>query len=116
MDVTQTRAIGAGVFFVAVFASGFWLSQTGRPLNDIILTIHKLISVAALVFLGMITYRIHQDASLSTGQIAAVAVVYRTRLKLACLPLPKPLPARGEGLNRALTPSFSVYGERGPGG
>jgi hypothetical protein len=45
------RAIVAGMFFLFIFLSGIWLSRTGRPLNVGISTIHKLISLAAGIFL-----------------------------------------------------------------
>ena len=64
----------AGLFFVFIILSGFWLSHTGRPLNVIILTIHKLISLAAVVFLVITIYRIHQVTPLSPVDIAASAV------------------------------------------
>ena len=61
----------ASVFFVIIFISGFWLTFTGKPYNGIILTVHKLISLAALVFLGYLLYRVHQGAGLSTVVIIA---------------------------------------------
>ena len=44
----NTKFIIAGLFFVFILLSGVWLSRTGRPLNVLILTIHKLISLAAV--------------------------------------------------------------------
>jgi hypothetical protein len=45
------RAIVAGLFFLFVILSGIWLSRTGRPLNVGISTVHKLIGLAAGIFL-----------------------------------------------------------------
>jgi hypothetical protein len=65
-----------GLFYVFIVLSGLWLSNSGKPLNTIILTIHKLISVAAVVYLGITIYRIHQVAPLSPVEIAATVVTF----------------------------------------
>lgn len=74
MSATLLRVVGTGLFFLFIFLSGIWLSKSGKPLNGIILTIHKLIGLAAGVFLVMTVYRIHQVAPLSTVEITAIVV------------------------------------------
>jgi hypothetical protein len=74
MGTTKLSVVGAGLFFLFIFLSGFWLSNSGKPLNVIILTIHKLIGLAAGVFLVMTVYRIHQVAPLSPVEITAIVV------------------------------------------
>jgi hypothetical protein len=64
----------AGAFFVFMLISGFWLSHSGKPLNVFILTVHKLISLGALVFLAITIYRIQQVTPLSPLEIAAGAI------------------------------------------
>jgi hypothetical protein len=73
MSKTQLRVVGAGLFFLFIFLSGFWLSNSGKPLNGIILTIHILISLAAVVFLVVIIYQINHVAKL--GAIEWIASV-----------------------------------------
>ena len=70
----DNKFIFAGLFFVFIVLSGFWLSHSGRPLNVFILTVHKLISLAALVFLAITIYRIHQVTPLSPIEIAASVI------------------------------------------
>ena len=73
MGTTQLRVVGVGLFYLFIFLSGVWLSHSGKPLNGIILTIHKLISLAAVVFLVITIYQINQAAQLSAiGSIAGV--------------------------------------------
>jgi hypothetical protein len=48
---TTVRAVVMGLFFLFIFLSGIWLSRTGRPLNVGISTLHKLISLAAGIYL-----------------------------------------------------------------
>jgi heme A synthase len=64
----------AELFFVFILVSGFWLSRTGKPLNVIILTIHKLISLAAVIFLVITVYQIHRVAPLNPVETAASVV------------------------------------------
>jgi len=74
MDTTQLRAIGAGLFFLFIFLSGIWLSRSGKPLNGLILTIHKLISLAAGVFLIITLYQMNHAAALGALELAAAVV------------------------------------------
>ncbi len=71
MNMIQLRVAGVGLFFLFIFLSGFWLSHSGKSLNTIILTIHKLISVAAVIFLIVIIYRTNQISNLSTIELIA---------------------------------------------
>jgi hypothetical protein len=64
----------AGLFLVFIILSGLWLSHTGKPINVFIMTIHKLISLAAVVYLVFTVYRIHQAVPLSPVEIVASAV------------------------------------------
>ena len=74
MSATQLRIVSTGLFFLFIFLSGYWLSHSGKPLNVIILTIHKSIGLAAGVFLVLTVYRIHQVAPLSPIEITAIVV------------------------------------------
>jgi hypothetical protein len=64
--------IGAG--FLIIFVSGIWLSRTGRPFNAGISAVHKLISLAAAVFLGVTFYQASRATPLSGGELVAVVV------------------------------------------
>jgi hypothetical protein len=68
------RAIVVGLFFLFIFLSGIRLSRAGRPLNVGISTIHKLISLAAGVFLLVTIYQRNGVVSLSTAEWTAVVV------------------------------------------
>ena len=48
----EKKFVIAGIFLVLIIVSGLWLSRTGRPLNVLILTVHKLIAVAGVVVAG----------------------------------------------------------------
>jgi hypothetical protein len=42
-----------GILFLLTLASGLWLSNSGKPLNTVIFTIHKLIALAAVILVIM---------------------------------------------------------------
>jgi hypothetical protein len=93
----NTKFILAGILFVCVFLSGVGLSRMGRPLNVIILTIHKLISLAAVVYLGVTVYQMHPGgAPFSPLEVAACLVTLLLFLALfasgGLLSTPKPMP------------------------
>ena len=73
MNVTA-RAIIVAALFLFVFASGYWLSRTGRPLNAGISAVHKLISIAAGIALLVTIYQRSRIVPLNgTEWVAIVA-------------------------------------------
>ncbi|MBI4978587.1 MAG: hypothetical protein HZC28_13995 [Spirochaetes bacterium] len=48
-----------GILLLITILSGIWLSNSGKPLNTVIFTIHKLIALASVVFavLAVIAFR-----------------------------------------------------------
>jgi hypothetical protein len=74
MDTLQSKVIGTGIFFLFIFLSGFWLARYGKPHNVILLTIHKLISLAVIVFLGMTIYQVNQVTTLSKTELTTSIV------------------------------------------
>jgi hypothetical protein len=74
MSVNQLRILGAGLFYLFIFLSGIWLTRSGKPYNTIVLAIHKLVSVAAVVFLVVILYRMSGVAPLTAGELAAAVI------------------------------------------
>ena len=71
---TTTRALIAGFLFLSVFASGIWLSRTGRPLNVAISTIHKLISLAAGIYVLVTVIQRQRMLPLSGAEWIATVV------------------------------------------
>lgn len=70
----EKKFIIVGVFLVFIIVTGLGLSRTGRPLNIILLTIHKLISVVAVAFLVISLYRLHQAEPLTSLQLVVSGV------------------------------------------
>jgi len=105
------RIVGSGLLFLFTFISGFWLSRSGKPFNVIILTIHKLISLAAAVLLGIVIYRINQVAPLRTIELAAGVVTGLFFLDAVVsgglLSIGNPVPAAISTMHR-ITPFLTV--------
>ena len=62
------------LLYLAIFATGFWLSRRGRPFSVALLTAHKLVSLAAIVLLGFVAYRANGEAALRAIDWMAVAL------------------------------------------
>jgi hypothetical protein len=111
MSPTQLRVAGAGLFFLFIFLSGIWLSNSGKPPNAIILTVHKLIALAALVFLVMTIYQVNQAATLSAiGLIAGIVtglLFLGAIITGGLLSTGKPMPAAVLRMHQ-ITPFLSV--------
>ncbi len=74
MNTTQTQYAYTVLFLLFIFISGFLLSRGGKPYGVGIFTVHKLIGLAAGIFLGVRVYRAHQAAPLGPTEIAAIVV------------------------------------------
>ena len=67
----ESRILTLAVLFGVIFGSGFWLSRTGRPHNALILTIHKLISLAAVALLYLTVSQVSRATPIGSGLLAA---------------------------------------------
>ncbi len=56
MPIFPPGSILAGIFLLSSILSGIWLTHIGRPLNVVVLTIHKLISLGAVIFTSLAIY------------------------------------------------------------
>jgi hypothetical protein len=74
MSTIQLRVAGAGVSYLFIFLAGFWLSRSGAPYSVLTLTIHKLISLAAIILLGITAYQTNQAARLGAIELLVVVV------------------------------------------
>ena len=70
----DTRILVIGLLFVLKFIFGYWLNLSGKPYNVILLTIHKLLSLATMVYIIVIATQVHRDAGLITREIVVVAI------------------------------------------
>ena len=72
MSLFAPGIITALAFFILSLASGIWLTRLGKPLNILILTLHKLISVAAAIFTGLAIYYPSRTVVINTLKFSAI--------------------------------------------
>lgn len=74
MSAVLTRTVSIGLSFLLIFASGIWMSASGKPYGSGLFAVHKLVGVAVGVLLGVIVYQAHKVAPLDTLQVAAIVL------------------------------------------
>ncbi len=74
MSSTAVIAARVAVAFLIVFVSGYRLSRAGKPYGTALLTIHKLIALGVLVFVGFTVYGANTEAALGTVAWLAVGL------------------------------------------
>jgi hypothetical protein len=62
MDAITTKLILAGVLFLFTLITGMIVSHSGRPLSVALVTVHKLIAVGTIVFIGMAVNQLYKTA------------------------------------------------------
>lgn len=72
MSPLQVRVASAALLFIVVIVSGLWLSTSGRPLNAILLTVHKLPPAAILVYLVVACYQMNGEVALNKLDLVVV--------------------------------------------
>jgi hypothetical protein len=68
MNPITIKFIIAGILFLITAASGIWLKLTGSPYSGFLVTAHKLVSLAAVVFTVMAVYHLQKSSEFNTIQ------------------------------------------------
>jgi len=74
---TAQKAIDVGLLYLLPIGTGIWLSNSGRPLSTLFITVHKLVALATVVLTSMLFWRLlrHiQVGALPAGLMIASAV------------------------------------------
>lgn len=71
---TVARPVVVALFFLLVVLSGLWVNKAGRPLNVGISTVHKLISLAAGVYLLVTVVQRNRQVPLGPTEWIALGV------------------------------------------
>jgi hypothetical protein len=83
MNPTATKLILAGLLFLFALLSGVWVSHSGKPINVVIFTIHKLIALATVIVIAMSVYNLYKALDLRTS--IGLAVIATTGLLFLAL-------------------------------
>lgn len=54
---TAIHVIGSAAAAVIIYGTGVWLTLSGRPFNAFLLAIHKILSLAFLISVGVLVYK-----------------------------------------------------------
>ncbi len=66
----NARLIGSGVAFLVIFLTGFALANSEKPLNSLLLNVHKLIGLGVLILLVVTVLQSRQITPLDTTLVA----------------------------------------------
>ncbi len=78
----SVKIIGTGLLFLFTIAAGIWLSNSGKPLNTLIFTTHKLIALSAVILTAIVIYK-----QLKNVKIGNVILILITAAALSVLAL-----------------------------
>ena len=116
MSATVWRAILAGIFFLVILASGYWLSRSGKPYSPFPFNVHKLIALGAAVFLIWTLFQRNQVAALGTSAWIAVVVsgflFLGTGVAGGLVSIDKPMPAVVQRIHQ-IAPYLTVLSTAG---
>jgi len=60
-----SKIISSGLLFFFTIVTGIWLSNSGKPLNSLILNIHKLIALGSVIFIMIVIRNLLKNAGSS---------------------------------------------------
>jgi len=94
MHLSLSTLLVTGVFFVLIFASGFWLGRARRPYPGLRFNLHKLLGVGAAVYLAVTVVRAAPLTSIQLGAALASAALFVADVVAGGLAsLERPMPA-----------------------
>ncbi len=105
MNHINTETLLCAGFFILSFVTGMLLKKSGRPINSLKLTIHKLISLGTLVLSVLIVYR--SSRGVEVGALPSALAAISGLLFLALIASGGWISARKEA-GRAVTAVHSV--------
>lgn len=100
MNTTATKLILAGLLFLFALLSGVWVSHSGKPINVVIFTIHKLIALTTVIVIAMSVYNLYKALDLRT--FIELAVIVSTGLLFLALFITGALLSRNSPLPAAI--------------
>jgi hypothetical protein len=107
MDIIQLKIVVTAGFFVVIFVSGYWLYREGPPFSMGMVTVHKMFSLGAIVYLVMAILNINKMAPL--GRVELIACIVTGLLFLgaaatgAIMSAAKNLPPLAQALHKVLS-------------
>jgi hypothetical protein len=83
MEAVTPKLIVAGILFLLTLISGLIVSNSGRPLNAGLITVHKLIALGTIIVIGMAAYQLYK--TVNGKVIAEISVIILTGILFLAL-------------------------------
>jgi hypothetical protein len=83
MEAVTPKLIVAGILFLLTLISGLIVSNSGRPLNAGLITVHKLIALGTIFVIGMAAYQLYK--TVNGKVIAEISVIILTGILFMAL-------------------------------
>ncbi|RPI31180.1 MAG: hypothetical protein EHM70_12090 [Chloroflexota bacterium] len=100
MSTIVSKPVVAGLLLLFTLISGVWLSHSGKPLNMVVFTIHKLIAMATVIVIAANIYPLYRALDVRTFLEPVVIAV--TGLLFLALFISGALLSRGNPLPEAI--------------
>jgi len=68
------KIISTELPFVLTIITGIWLSNSGKPLNTTIFTIHKLIALGSVIFIAIVIRNLLKNAEINNVILTLIIV------------------------------------------
>jgi hypothetical protein len=68
------KIVGTGLLFLFTIVTGIWLSNSGKPLNTLIFTVHKLLALASVIFTIISVYNLLKLTEIKVVILALIIV------------------------------------------
>jgi len=72
MNAAQLKITSIAIGFILVFGLGYLMNRAGKPYSVAIMTVHKLISLAVIIYLATIIAPFLRSAPLTPAVLAAL--------------------------------------------
>ena len=75
METVESQVITADLLLLLSIIFGIWLSRVGRPLNQFVFAVHKLLALGTVIFAGIVIYNLHNNFEINAiGMILIVCM------------------------------------------
>jgi hypothetical protein len=74
MSTTLSRFVIAGLLFVLIFITGYWLSRAGKPYSVLRFNLHKFIGLGTAIFTGWTVFQNPQVVSLDSLRMLSIVI------------------------------------------
>ena len=100
MSANISRIMVGGILLFFTVSSGMWLSNSGKPINVAIFTVHKLIALLTVIFIAVTIYQL--QATIETRTVVRLVAVVVTGLVFLCLFVSGALLSLGKPISGAI--------------